>query len=229
MYCTCIVQEIILEHKFQVEFDRLNDSLGIMIFKVAPLIKAAIPSLEDLILFIRVVRPNLRPQLSLSKSFNDVVEIIRDSCSITNIVLLEDIVNHFSVTDEAHKFISTYEDGVKMFCDKEICGIKLKETPPLTCDTIRFIVDWEVDRCTLNNIKVLLQRAFIDLVNRVEVIEANKGHSILITCYAPHYLMYILYKEAQENIEELKKIGLIELTIGYYTLYNIHDVSVLYN
>ena len=200
-----------------------------MILKVAPLIKAAIPSLEDLILFIRIVRPNLRPQLSLIKSFNDVVEIIRDSCSITNIVLLENIVNHFSVTDEAHKFISTYKDGVTEFCDKEICGIKLKETPPLNCDTIRFIVDWEVDRCTLNNIKGLLQKAFRDLVNTIEVVEANKGHSILITCYAPHDLMDMLYKEAQENIEKLKKMGLIELTIGYYTLYNKHEVSVLYN
>ena len=226
MYCTCIVQEIILEHEFQVEFDRLNDSLGIMIFKVAPLIKAAIPSLEDLILFIRLIRHELRPHLSLDKPFNDVVEIIRDSCSITNIVLLEDIVSHFSVT-EAHKFISTYEDGVKMFCDKEICGIKLKEISLLTCDTIKFIVDWEVDKCTLSNIKALLQRAFRDCVNRVEVVEANKGHSILITCYAPYDLMDMLYKEAQENIEELKKMGLIELTIGYYTVYSKHEVSVI--
>ena len=221
-----IVQEIILEHKFQVEFDHINDSLGIMIFKVAPLIKAAIPSLEDLILFIRLTRHQLRPHLSLDKSFNDVIEIIRDSCSITNIVLLENIVSHFSVT-EAHKFISTYKDGVTKFCDKEICGIKLKEIPPLICDTIRFIVDWEVDRCTLNNIKGLLQRAFGDHVNKVEIVEANKGHSILIICCAPHDLMDMLYKEAQENIEELKKMGLIQLTIGYYTLYSKHEVSVL--
>ena len=199
-----------------------------MIFKVAPLIKAAIP-LEDLRLFIRLMCPELQPRLSPDKSFNDVIEIIRDSCSITNIILLEDIVNHFSVTDEAHKFISTYKDGVTKFCDKEICGIKLKETPPLTCETIRFIVDWEVDRCTLSNIKALLQRAFRDCVNRVEVVEANKGHSILITCYAPYDLMDVLYKEAQENIEILKKMGLIELTIGYYTLYSKHEVSVLYN
>ena len=116
-----------------------------------------------------------------------------------------------------------------MFCDKEICGIKLKEISLLTCDTIKFIVDWEVDKCTLSNIKALLQRAFRDHVNRVEVVEANKGHSILITCYAPQDLMDMLYKEAQENIEELKKMGLIELTIGYYTVYSKHEVSVIYN
>ena len=45
--------EIVLEHEeFQAEFDRVNSSLGTMIFNVASLIKAAIPSLEHLKLYL---------------------------------------------------------------------------------------------------------------------------------------------------------------------------------
>ena len=220
--------EVLLEPEFKVEFDRINDSLGTMIFDVAPYIEAAIPSLEHLISYIRIIRPELRPQLSLAKSFNDVLEIIRDNCSITNVILLENIVKKYSVA-EAHEIITEYDNGLTKFCDKDICGIKLKEISLLTCNTIKFIVDWEVDKCTLNNIKAFLQRAFRNLVKRVEVVEAKEGNSITITCYAPHHLMDALVTEAQENIEILKKLGLIELTIGYYTVYSKHEVSVLYN
>ena len=220
--------EVLLEPEFQVEFDRINDSLGTMIFDVVPYVEAAIPSLEHLISYIRMVRPELRPQLTLAKSFTNVAEIIRDNCSITNIVLLENIVKKYSVA-EAHEIIIEYNSGLTEFCNKTICGIKLKETSLLTCNTIKFIVDWEVNRCTLKNIKELLQRAFRNLMKRVEVVGTREGNSITITCYAPHHLMDVLVTEAQENIEILKKIGLIKLTIGYYTVYSKHDVSVIHN
>ena len=199
-----------------------------MIFNVAPLIKAAIPSLEHLISYIRMIRPELRPHLSLAKSFNDVAEIIRDNCSITNIVLLEKIVSEFSVT-AAEALIFNYSCGITEFCERRICGIQLKKISPLNCNSIKFIVNWEVDKCTLNNIKDLLQRAFRNLVKRVEVVRTEKVNSIAIICYTPHQLMDVLLIEAQENIEELKKLGLIELTIGYYTVYSKHEVSVIYN
>ena len=54
-----------------------------MIFNVASLIKAAIPSLEELKLYLTTVHPELQPQLSTAESFNDVQIIIRNSCSIT--------------------------------------------------------------------------------------------------------------------------------------------------
>ena len=214
--------EVVLEREeFQAEFDRVNDSLGIMIFNASPYIKAAIPSLEHLISFIKIFRPELRPQLSLAKSFDDVLEIIRDNCSITNIVLVEKIINQYSVT-EAHQLISKYNAGIEEFCTKQVHSITLKKLPSplLTCDSIKFIVNWEVSKCTLNNIKDLLQRAFRNSFKKIEVIETREGHSILIICYAPHYLMDMLYMEAQENIEELRAMGLMKLTISYYTVYD---------
>ena len=77
-----------------------------------------------------------------------------------------------------------------------------------------------VNQYSVNNIKDLLQRAFRNSFKKVEVIETREGHSILMICYAPHYLMDMLYMEAQENIEELRAMGLMKLTISYYTVYD---------
>ena len=216
-----IVEVVLEREEFQAEFDRVNSMLGKMIFNVAVLVKAKIPSLEHLSLFITTIRPELQPQLTTAKSFDDVQIIIRNHCSITNIVLLEDVVEQYSVT-EAHELISTYKSGIEEFCTKQVPDIVLKKLPfpLLTCETITFIVNWEVTKCTLNNIKDLLQRAFKNSCKNIEVIETKQGNSILITCYAPHYLMDELYIEAQQNIEELKEIGLMKLTISYYVVYD---------
>ena len=68
--------EVVLEREeFQAEFDCVNDSLGTNDLQCLLLmIKAAIPSLEHLISYIRMIRPELRPHLSLAKSFNDVLQ-----------------------------------------------------------------------------------------------------------------------------------------------------------
>ena len=217
--------EVVLKQK---EIDCINMKLGRMVSDVAFYIEAMIPSLNILISYMRNIKPDLRPQLSRAKSFDDVVEIIRDDCSLTNISLLEDIVERYSVTD-ANQLIEDFNFSIEKFCDEQICNVKLKECSLLTCNTIKFIVNWEISECTLNSVKHLYQEAFQKLDKKVEVVEMRDKHSILITCYAPHHLMDMLYMEAQENIKILKKMGLIQLTIGYYTVYSKYEVSVLYN
>ena len=178
IHCIKSIVEVVLEREeFQAEFDHVNDSLGIMIFNASPYIKAAILSLEHLILYIRTVRPELQLRLSYAKSFDDVLEIIRDNCSITNIQLVEKIINQYSVT-EAHQLISEYNAGIEEFCTKQVHNITLKKLPSplLTCDSIKFIINWEVSKCTLNNIKDLLQRAFRDFTKTVEVVEVSEAH-----------------------------------------------------
>ena len=143
------------------EFDRINFKLGRMIFDVAPLINAEIPSLDHLKSYIRIICPELRPQLSLAKSFDDVAEIIRDNCSLTNISLLEDIVDKYLVTS-ATQLIEDFKSSIKEFGDKQVhtCNFKLKHRCLLKCNTIKFIVNWKIDKCKLNHIKRLLQKAF---------------------------------------------------------------------
>ena len=90
----------------------------------------------------------------------------------------------------------------------------------LICETIEFVLDWDADKCTLKDIKLLLLKAFKGFVKFVQVTAIAKGHSILVTCYAPQYMMGSLLMMAEENLNLLKHEGLIRLTFGYYTIFD---------
>ena len=192
--------------------------------------KAKLNSLEELKTFLAVCRSELTPQLSQAESFDDILKIISEHCSIINIALLETIVDHYSI-HEANDLIVTYKTKLQEFCKQSICNVKLKISSGSlpTCNTIQIVVNWKADECTLNRIQEFLSVALKSLAKRVEVIRFDEGRSITIACYFPHHLMDLLLAIVQENIEILKKMGLIELTIGYYTVYSKHEVSVIYN
>ena len=201
-----------------------------MIVKIAPFLKAKLNSLKELKNFIEVCRSELKPQLSKAESFDDIVKIISEHCSIINITLLETIVDHYSI-HEANDLIVTYKKTLQEFCEQSICNVQLKMSSDSlpTCNTIQIVVNWKADECTLNRIQEFLSFALNSLAKRVEVIRFDEGRSITITCYSPHHLMDLLLAKAQENIEILKKMGLIEFKIGYYILYSKHEVSLIYN
>ena len=149
------------------------------------------------------------------------MEIIEEKCSIINVSILETIVNHYSI-NEAADYILAYKTHLEEFCEINICNVQLKKLSSslLTCNTIKFIVNWEVTKCTLSAIKGLLWKAFQDFDKKVEVVALNEVNSIAIICYAPHHLMDSLLLTAQDNLETLMELGLIQLTIGYYTIYD---------
>ena len=152
------------------------------------------------------------------------MEIIEEKCSIINVTILETIVNHYSI-NEAADYILAYKTHLEEFCEINICNVQLKKllsSSLLTCNTIKFIVNWEVTKCTLSAIKGLLWKAFQDFDKKVEVVALNETNSIAIACYAPHHLMDSLLLTAQDNLETLIELGLIQLTIGYYTVYDKH-------
>ena len=177
--------------------------------------------MDDLKSFLRRCRPEVKPHLSLAKSFDDVMEIIEEKCSIINVSILETIVNHYCI-NEAADYILAYKTHLEEFCEINICNVQLKKLSSslLTCNTIKFIVNWEVTKCTLSAIKGLLWKAFQDFDKKVEVVALNEANSIAIVCYAPHHLMDSLLLTAQDNLETLIELGLIQLTIGYYTVYD---------
>ena len=213
----------------QVEVDKIRDNLGRLLHNIAPLIKSAIPSLDDLKFLLKRCRPEVKPQLSIAKSFDDVMEAIEEKCSIINVSILETIVNHYSI-NEAADYILAYNTHLEEFCEIIVCNVQLKKLSSslLTCNTIKFIVNWEVTKCTLSAIKGLLQKAFQDSCKKVEVVALNEVNSIAIVCYAPQHLMDSLLLTAQDNLETLIELGLIQLTIGYYTVYDKHAKDKVY-
>ena len=96
----------------------------------------------------------------------------------------------------------------------------------LECETIKFILDWKTDEHTLIEIRYLLCEAFGDMAKRILVEEATDSNSIIVTCYAPQNIIDILVVEAKMNLDQLKRRGVITLTIGYYTIWNARKYFV---
>ena len=204
----------------------MTATFGSLIHTVAPLIETGIPSLKDLKMYLRRCFPDLRPQLSIAESFDDVMDLVQDKCTIINICCLEFIVNHYKIT-AAKSLITEFKMTVDTFCENVKVSICCKKNFKLTshshhliCETIEFILEWEVDKHTLKHIRDLLSKAFEDMAESVQVITINEGKSIIVTCYAPQYMMDILLVTGNENLDLLKEMGLIQLTIGYRTIFD---------
>uniref|UniRef100_A0A1X7U0S5 SH3 domain-containing protein n=1 Tax=Amphimedon queenslandica TaxID=400682 RepID=A0A1X7U0S5_AMPQE len=221
------VVEVIVHPGYKAEFDRMGDLRGTLIDDIAPLIEKSIPSLTHLKTYLGRCRPELKPRLKDANSFDDIMEVIEDECSITNVALLETIVNKYSIQD-AGDMILAYQAHLDEFCENKLtmfCNHQLKKLSSslLTCETIKFVLKWNPSEHSLSSIRALLWKTFKD--NQVEVVVIKEGNSINVTCYAPHYLMESLLVSARDNIDVLKEMGLISLTIGYYTVYDEHAID----
>ena len=172
------VVRIYLPPTYQRDFDQIKATFGRLFFTVAPLIAKRIPSLQELKTYLRMCFHELRPLLSIVESFDDVMDIVQDKCTIVNIDCLEVIVNHFNIT-EANHHITNYKAAVDSFCE----NVKADLCADLEIDlpypgTIEFILEWNVDEHILHCIQGLLSKAFCDMANEVIVRVINEGKLI---------------------------------------------------
>ena len=65
-----------------------------------------------------------------------------------------------------------------------------------------------------------MSKAFEDMAKSVQVRAVNEGNSIIIICYAPLSLMDFLLRVAKSNLDLLKEMGVIKLTIGYHIIFD---------
>ena len=225
---TCRPQ-VNLQPTYQYEFDQMRVVFGKLIHTVAPLIEAGIPSLKELKTYLRRCFEELEPQLVNAETFDDVIDVVQHSCTIINVCCLEAIVNHYKIT-EAKQHIIDFKSAVDEFCKKIKADICIDQTfaidstsHHLTCETIEFVVEWKINERTLSHIKGLLSKAFKDMAKSVQVRAIKEGNSIIVTCSAPHYMMDILLVTSKENLDVLKEMGLIKLTLSYCTIYDKHQ------
>ena len=200
--------------------------MGELFLVVSPLIESAV-TLKDLKRYLRLCFPELKPQLSLAESFDDVMDIVREKCTIINVACLEAIVKQYKIKSAETQIIS-YKLEVDMFCEAVKLSVCENEdfmpdsSSLLKCETIEFILEWEMDERTLCEINNLLWKAFGSLAKRVLVKEVKKGNSIIVTCYASCYVVDVLVIEVKMKLDILKEMGLIKVTVGYYTIWDLH-------
>ena len=186
--------------------------------------------------FLRDGYSYLKSQIAHSTSIDDVLDVVNDHCTLINISCLEGIVTRFKIK-EAETHIQAYKDVVQSFCEKTKACLCLEETLKesksrslLKCETAEFVLDWDPTNYTLQDIRDIIAESVED---NVQICVIREGKSITVTCFFQLNLMTSIIAKAQETLEEMKKKGLIKLTIGYCIIYDKHQrdkvVTVLDN
>ena len=222
------------------QFVEMRQTYSSFLDNVKPYISAGISSLEELKLYLQRHFQELQPQLFIAESFDDVMYLIEDKCTIINVHCVESIVNQYNITDakpEVKKFkteVDTFCDVVKLSACFQESFKRVSSSHHLICETIEFVFGLEADNYTLTDIKKLLSTSFKSEVNYVQIRGIiNNDNCINLTCYAPQNLLDILQRTAEEELDLIKEMGVIRLKIGYRTIFDkqkieeVHDDCVV--
>ena len=206
----------------------MRTSLGRMMFNVCKAIEEAGPELEDLKKLVESCNSDLKSKLAECSKVSDVLSLVKEECSLLDVSLLEAVVEEFNVK-EAEKHIEEYREKLKKFLEDNPIAHCLKEKfdavkthPPLNCETITYVFDWQPDKRMLKDITDILSESSGKLV-RIRYIDT--GYSIAVTCSFPYSLLGVLIARVMENLQFLIKNGLIKLTIGYWTIWEKEKTS----
>ena len=224
-----ILVEIPVRKSKSSEFSSIRASLAKMIFKVSKAITQKSPPLIDLKSLICLFNSDLKAKLAECNDISSVVHVIEGECSLTDIKLLETVVEEFEVT-EAERYIEKYKTTLEESCHSLSIDLCLKEkfdavntSPSLKCETATYVFDWRPDEKKLKDITDILSKTSGKFV-KIKYIDT--GYSIVVTCSFPHSLTGALIIKLSENLELLIKNGLMKLTVGYCTIWKKQKIQV---
>ena len=132
-------------------------------------IAGGIPSLEEFKTFLGRCFEELKRRLSIAESFDDVMELIKEKCTVTNIDCLEKIVDHYNIKN-ARLHITTYKSTVDEICVEFKTSVLdvMKLSSSFKYESIMFVLGWQrTGDLTLNDIDGLLSKVFGDMANKV--------------------------------------------------------------
>ena len=200
-----------------------------MLYKVHKAILKKSPSIDDIKLLVISCHSDLKPKLENCSEISDALDVVKGECSLTDISLLETVVEEFEVT-EAERYIEQYKITLEESCHSLSIDLCLKEkfdavntSPSLKCETATYVFDWRPDEKKLKDITDILSKTSGKFV-KIKYIDT--GYSIVVTCSFPHSLTKALIIKLSENLELLIKNGLMNLNVGYCTIWKKQKIQV---
>uniref|UniRef100_A0A1X7SYG6 Uncharacterized protein n=1 Tax=Amphimedon queenslandica TaxID=400682 RepID=A0A1X7SYG6_AMPQE len=200
-----------------------------MLYKVHKAILKKPPLIDNIKLLIISCNSDLKAKLENCLGLSDVLDVVKGECSLTDISLLEAIVEEFEVT-EAERYIEQYKTTLEESCHSLSIDLCLKEkfdavntSPSLTCETATYVFDWRPDEKKLKDITDILSKTSGKFV-KIKYIDT--GYSIVVTCSFPHSLTGALIIKLSENLKLLIKNGLMKLTVGYCKIWKKQKIQV---
>ena len=217
--------QINVPQTYSKDFTEMKIKLGLLVYKITELFKVTVP-VDKLKFFLRMCFPDLKPQLTHAVSIEDVMDIVRNKCTLIDITVLQAIVDQFNI-EEAKSLILAYNTEIVESTDNialSLCFNKnfRQETLDrlLICDTVQFVLQWSPDEHTLSDIKGIMQKAFEGMAKKVQILTIGEG-SVKVICYAPDILTDVLVMKAQVNAKLLKGCGMVMLAIGHHIIFNV--------
>ncbi|XP_019861340.1 PREDICTED: uncharacterized protein LOC109589759 [Amphimedon queenslandica] len=127
-------------------FNSMRMSYGRMFYNVGKIIKRKSPPLEEIKELLSCCGTILRQKAEQCTNIPNVLRLIQNECSLTDIELLHTVAEEMEIT-EATRYIEAYRTDLKEFCNLLSISLCLKERfasiPHLQCETVTFIFDWE--------------------------------------------------------------------------------------
>jgi hypothetical protein len=213
------------------EFTAIRGAFGTMCAEITKLLLKHGVSLGNMKRFCRFTfnKPASHHMINECQTIEDVIVFVSNKCTLINITYLEELIKYCQI--DADAYLLKYQVVIDKFKKK----IKEKfpfnqsllpngSSPPLSDVTITFKMTWDPkDRISLDDITALLTDAFEELCTSVNVLEVKPSNSVDIICSFSSELTGLLIYHAVKNLKILKKKGLLELTIGYCTIWKRSD------
>ena len=220
----------LVPRKLDTVFGNIRMKFGIMFDKIREIINAHPPPLDKLKIYLSDTYSHFKAEIAHCKSVNDVLNVVHGHCTLINIRCLEGIVERYDIK-EANACIQKYKDDIKMFCEQTKASLCLNESfevikiySLLKCETAIFVFDWDPEDYTLEDIREIIAES-VEKIVQIRVIK--RGQSTRVICFFPLCLMMLLVARVQETLEDMMKKGLIQLTVGYCTIYYRYKVVIV--
>ena len=128
--------------------------------------------------------PDVMSRLADTVSSSDIMRgIVDNTCSITNITPLEDVIQYYYITDR-RGMIEGYQRSLDKYLSKLRVRYLLGSSKDIVnAKTIIFILDWTPDDTSFPHIKRLLYEAFYHLDKRIIVQDTGKKILHLLHIY----------------------------------------------
>ena len=226
---TQIGHRILIPRKMSPEFTLIRTEFGAMFYNIRTIITSKEIDSNELKKLIGDCFSDLKPQLENKVKIDDVLEVVKGKCSLIDVHCLEVIVRTFKITG-GQELLDSYKEAVNKFCksmSSRLCVdeiLQVVRTPTrLASETVVFIVDWNPDTSTLEDIKNLLS---ISLDTNFQIEKIGTGQSVVITCYCPAEYTTLLIMAVLSKIKILQEKGLKEFKVGNCTVWNntAHEV-----
>ena len=195
--------------------------------QVEDVIKTKHPSLEEMKRSLQNHYFHLTQHLTNITTIAEFLNISTEKCSLIDIRCLEVVIDQFCL-----KNIEQHFEDYKCFVNEFCCCVSvyscLNETfdvvvmsTSLKCETLKFFLNWKPS----NNYRIkdatdLLFVSFGELAKNVKLITLTEDISLILTCTFPYNLRSSLIVKAHENLESMKRKGVIKLTIADFCVFD---------